>query len=150
MEITCIEPDGATCSPGLNPGYEITYDKIRNVKWGSHSTPDTLQPGAQIQVPITLTNRGSLTWPNGGLNPVNVTYHWYDASWQIVEWGTGLRSSLPQEIATGQTITVTATLKAPTTPGIYNLLWDMVQEGVVWFSAEGAPLLTVPNLTVAN
>ena len=127
----------------------IAATQARDVQWVSHTTLTTIKPGQMVGVPITLTNTGSLTWPKGGANPVYVTYHWYNASWQPVEWGIGLRSSFANDVSSGQTVSITASLKAPSTAGTYNLFWDVVQEGVAWFSAQSAPLITVSNITVA-
>ncbi len=128
----------------------VKTQKALDVTWGDHSTPTTIKPGQMAGVPVTLTNTGTQTWPNGGVNPVYVTYHWYNASWQPVEWGTGLRSTFASDVAGGQTVSITASLKAPSTPGTYNLFWDVVQEGVAWFSGQGAQLLTVSNITVST
>ncbi len=127
----------------------VKQQKVLDVTWGSHNTPNTIKPGQMVGVPITLTNTGTQTWPKGGVNPVYVTYHWYNSSGQPVEWGIGLRSSLSQDVPSGQSASLTASLKSPSTPGSYNLLWDMVHEGVSWFSAQGAPLLAVSGITVA-
>jgi len=127
----------------------VTQAKERDVKWNSHSTPTAIKPGEMVGVPINLTNTGSLTWAANAGNQVYVTYHWYNSNWQPVEWGTGLRSSFTINVTNSQTVTITASLKAPSTPGSYNLFWDMVQENVTWFSAQGAPLIAVSNITVA-
>ena len=121
----------------------------RDVKWNSHNIPTSIKPGQMVGVTINLTNTGSLTWLQNAGNQVYVTYHWYNSNWQPVEWGTGLRSSFTTNVANGQTVSITASLKAPSTPGTYNLFWDVVHEGVAWFSGQGASLLTVSNITVA-
>ena len=129
-------------------GITVAASQSKDVQWVSHNTPATITAGQTVTLPITLTNTGSFTWPNSGVNPVYVTYHWYNASWQEVEWGIGLRSSFAQDVATGQTLNLTASLKAPSTPGSYNLLWDVVHEGVTWFSGQGAPVMPVFSITV--
>jgi len=127
----------------------VAAGQDKDLQWVSHTTPTSIKPGQMVGVPITLTNTGSFTWPRTGANPVYVTYHWYNASWQPVEWGIGLRSTLPSDVASGQMVNLIASLKAPSTPGSYNLLWDVVHEGVTWFSGQGAPLIAVSNIAVA-
>ena len=101
-----------------------------------------------MNVPITLTNTGSLTWPKAGANPVYLSYHWLNPSTGAAVVWDGLRTSLTNDVASGQTITLSASLKAPSTAGSYNLLWDVVQEGVTWFSGQEAPVLPVSGITV--
>ena len=135
-----------TASVNIN----VSQAKSRDVKWSSHGTPISMKSGEMMGVQITLTNTGSQTWPKGGANPVYVSYHWVNASTgQTVVWD-GLRSQLPEDAASGQAKTITASLWAPSTAGTYNLIWDVVQEGVTWFSGQEAPQLPVSNITVAT
>jgi len=115
---------------------------IYGVEWGSHNTPSSLGTGLQIPVTITLTNTGSLTWPKDGDNAVYLSYHWLDSAWQVVVWD-GLRTTLPKDVSTGQSVTLSASLKAPSTVGNYNLRWDLVRENVTWFSYEGTQPLGI-------
>ncbi len=133
---------------GVASGITVAATQARDLQWTSQSTPSNIQAGQIVGVPITLTNTGSQTWPHNGSNGVYVTYHWYNSSWQAVEWGIGMWSALPNDVATGQSVSLTAALKAPSPPGTYNLLWDVVQQGVTWFSGAGAPLMAVSGVTV--
>ena len=38
--------------------------------------------------------------------------------------------------ATGQSLALAATVKAPSGAGIYTVTFDLVQEGVTWFSGQ--------------
>ncbi|MDM7998724.1 MAG: hypothetical protein QUS33_01655, partial [Dehalococcoidia bacterium] len=75
-------------------------------------------------------------------SPVHLAYHWYTSDGYLVQWD-GQRSVLLTDLAPGQSTTVTATVSAPGTPGNYILKWDMVQEGVTWFSSAGCNTLDV-------
>lgn len=121
---------------------------VYNVQWGSHNTPISLTGKQQVNVSVTVTNTGTLTWPSSGANPVYLSYHWLNSSGQVSVWD-GLRTSLPGNLATGQSATLTASLKAPSSAGNYTLIWDIVQEGVTWFWFYGAPTLDVA-VTVAT
>jgi hypothetical protein len=83
-------------------------------------------------VAVTLTNNGSLTWQPG---TVNLSYHLYAASGNVYVWD-GLRTALPTAVPGGSSVTVNAIVKAPTVPGAYTVGFDLVQEGVTWFSTR--------------
>lgn len=96
---------------------------------------DGLTPGKVYTVKVTLTNAGSMTWVAGGPNPFRLAYHWSGPA-PLYE---GDRTALPHDIAPGDMITIDATLKTPAVPGTYTLEWDMVHEGVTWFSSQQVP-----------
>jgi len=99
----------------------------------------TLAVGGALQaVPITVTNSGNFIWNAGGANPVDLGYHWSDAGGSTVVWD-GLRTRLAADVPAGASQTLQAQLQFPATPGSYTLRWDMVQEGVAWFSGKGVP-----------
>lgn len=96
-----------------------------------------------MTVSLTLTNTGSQTWLKSGANPVYVTYHWYNSSWQVVVWD-GMRTALPKDVALGETITMQANLRAPDRSGEYTLRWDMLDTSInKWFSTEDVATLDV-------
>jgi hypothetical protein len=82
---------------------------------------------------VTVTNTGSLTW--GANSAFRLAYHWYQGSTVIIY--DGHRTFLPQNVGPGQSLTLQAVLQAPGTAGTYTLKWDMVHEGVTWFSFQG-------------
>lgn len=54
----------------------------------------------------------------------------------------GVRTTLPHAVgsvnsALQNSVTVSASVLAPPTPGTYSLRWDMVHEAVTWFSTQG-------------
>ena len=98
-------------------------------------------PGATITVPVTVTNSGTRTWTAG---KVNLAYHLYLGG-QVFVWD-GARTALPS-VGPDGTATVMATVKVPATARDYEIRFDLVEEGVTWFSGQGVPtgnlLLTV-------
>jgi hypothetical protein len=88
-----------------------------------------------ITVPVTLTNTGERPWSPP---QTNLSYHIYDAANRAVVWD-GLRTALPSAVQPGQTVTVQAQLRTPAAGGTYTVRWDMVEEGVAWFSWKGVP-----------
>ncbi|MDQ2969356.1 MAG: hypothetical protein M3R37_13715, partial [Actinomycetota bacterium] len=87
-------------------------------------------------VQITLGNTSNFTWPSAGANPVTLSYHWLTSAGKTVVWD-GLRTKLPADVPAGQLTQVQANLAFPSAAGTYILRWDLVQEGVSWFSGKG-------------
>lgn len=113
---------------GVTSGLAATYAPVA-------STQSTFVVGAN-SLAVTVTNTGTGTWPAGGLTPVHLSYHWFDASGQLMIWD-GNRAVLSGDIAPGQSAVVAIVVASPPSVGTYRLRLDLVQEGVTWFSAQG-------------
>jgi SpoIID/LytB domain protein len=102
-------------------------------------TPPTLPAfiaGGTYDVPIVLKNAGAAAWNATGPNLVDVSYHWSDASGNVVIWD-GTRTPLPANVEPGATANVTLRVGTPQGPGTYALTIDLVREGVGWFGNLG-------------
>ncbi|MGH2451382.1 MAG: hypothetical protein ACRDGE_08970, partial [Candidatus Limnocylindria bacterium] len=104
--------------------------------------------GAQSTLPITITNTSNFAWPSGGEKPINLAYHWADAQGRTIVWD-GLRTKLAADLQPGDSVTVNASVRFPSAAGNYLLRWDMVEEGVAWFSGHGVRTFDQP-LTVSS
>ncbi len=104
--------------------------------------PATVAAGATVQVSVQLTNTGDEPWNSTGANPVNLTYHWYDASGTSAVVWDGVRTPLGADVAAKAQRTVSATVVAPASAGQYLLRFALVKEGVAWFTPS-APLSVV-------
>ncbi len=115
------------------------------VSWTADDTPAAMAASATVSVNLSLTNAGSLTWPSAGANPVRVAYHWRSGACPggaPVTWD-GLRTPLPADVPSGGSVSgLVSTVRAPVAPGTYCLVWDLVHEGMTWFSSQGAATLT--------
>lgn len=115
------------------------------VTWGSQSTPGSMAAGSTSPVTLSLTNAGTATWNNSGGSPVRVSYHWKNGTCPgtaTAVWD-GVRTNLPSNVAADAAVNgLQASVKAPNSPGSYCLQFDLVKEGVTWFSTQGANLLT--------
>ncbi|HET7701095.1 MAG TPA: SpoIID/LytB domain-containing protein [Candidatus Limnocylindria bacterium] len=110
------------------------------------ATPPTAVPaGGTAQVAVALTNTGNQTWNATGANPVNLTYHWYDAAGTAAVVWDGVRTPLGADVAPRGQRTVTANVVAPSAPGTYVLRLALVKEGVAWFPP--GPAMTVNALS---
>ncbi|HWO72928.1 MAG TPA: hypothetical protein VNN21_05165, partial [Dehalococcoidia bacterium] len=141
---TTASSSSASPPPPSGPQY--------GVAWGSHNTPASMTPGETVTANLTFQNTGTISWQPGGANPFNLAYHWKSGSCPgggTVVWD-GVRTAMPTTVDPGETVSgLAATVKAPSTTGAYCLVYDLVQEGVTWFSWQGAPTLNV-NVTVAE
>ena len=99
--------------------------------------------GAAATIPITVTNTGNFTWSAVGATPVHLGYHWTDAIGKLVVWD-GVRSNLAADVGPGASQTLQAQIQFPSTAGTYTLKWDLVQEGVSWFSGKNVPTFDQP------
>jgi hypothetical protein len=96
-----------------------------------------MQTGRVYEVPFHIQNTDHHYpyWPNSGSHPVRLSYHWYDSNGNLVTWD-GLRTSLGEDVPAGDDIHLQAKVIAPFHAGTYTLKWDMVQEGITWFSTQ--------------
>jgi hypothetical protein len=118
------------------PAPSCTPTGANNASYGVFGMPGTLQAGVTTTASITVTNLGSATW--GARSSYHLSYHWVQGTTTVVY--DGERTTLPAAVGPCQTITLSATVKAPPAPGAYKIQWDMVLEGVTWFSAAGVPV----------
>jgi hypothetical protein len=130
-----IVREGVTWFSGAGMQLAATSVTVQTPPYGAtYSVPPTitLAAGAASTVPVTITNTGSLTWQGDNFN---LAYHIYYQSGGVLVWD-GVRTDLPATIGPGQMVTVNTVVNAPP-PGAYTIKFDLVQEGVAWFSAQG-------------
>jgi SAM-dependent methyltransferase len=122
------EPPAAAAGP-----YDVEYLAC--------DAPVSARRGATLAVSLTLRNASWRPWRSDTpAAPVSASYHWLDSDGAVaVE--DGRRSPFPHTINAGSTCSMTCTVDVPTTPGQYILAFDLVEEGVTWFSRAGAPML---------
>ncbi|MEX1309171.1 MAG: LTA synthase family protein [Candidatus Sulfomarinibacteraceae bacterium] len=106
-------------------------------------TPRVLTAGGRRPAVLELRNDGPRAWPGDG--SVALAYHWMTTDGRVVDW-EGRRSPVAGRVEPGDTIELETWVEAPVTAGRLALQWDMVEEGVCWFSERDAtpePLLPV-------
>jgi hypothetical protein len=106
--------------------------------------PAAFTAGQSTNVPVTITNSGKGTYPVTSSYPVDLGFHWYTAAGQTVLWD-GPRTKFTADLGPGQSATLTVPVLAPAQGGAYQLRFDLVQEGVSWFSQKG---VATGNLSV--
>jgi len=103
--------------------------------YGATTAPATIVPGGDATVEVRVTNTGLSTWAAGGDHPIRLGYHWLDGTPTAVVWD-GTRASLPHDVDPGEEITLRVSVRAPRAEATLILAWDIVEEGVGWFSAH--------------
>ena len=96
------------------------------------------EPGQQIEATVTVRNAGVRPWAPEGLA---LGYHLRRADGTGVTYD-GLRTPLEEPVPPGGEVTLRAGLWAPPEPGRYVVEWDLVYEGLLWFSWKGSPTAT--------
>lgn len=97
----------------------------------------TLRPGSFNDIPVTLSNRGWITWQSDQLPVFALSYHWLTSDTEEVVIFDGLRTPFARPVAPGDRAPVMARVRAPGYPGTYVLVWDVVHEHRTWLSIEG-------------
>jgi hypothetical protein len=67
---------------------------------------------------------------------VKLSYHWFQGTTEVVH--DGLKTSIPSNLDTNQSVQLDGKIKAPQQPGTYTLKWDMI-EGSSYFTEHGVP-----------
>jgi len=97
------------------------------------NVPTQMNAGQAYAVSVTMRNTGSNTWAPGSY--VLGAQNPHDNR----NWGPS-RIDLAAPVAPGQNAVVSWVVTAPTTPGVYNFQWRMLNVGVAWFGAQSANL----------
>lgn len=122
----------------------ITVDVSYSAQYDDEgSTPNFLKPGREFETQVTVRNNGFLKWSIKGVGKIRLGTHWINRdTGEVVIWD-GDRGLLPEDVSHDEETTVEINIKAPDTPGRYILQYDMVHEGVTWFSEKGVIPLEV-------
>ena len=110
---------------------------------------DRARAGGAVDVRVTVTNRGTDTWPaasRSGTGHVRLGVQLLDERGRLLDRDHH-RVALPRDMAPGATTTMSFTCAAADRPGSYMFKFDLVAEGTTWFEAVGSPTVTT-RLTV--
>lgn len=101
----------------------------------------TAEAGQVLTTRFQLRNDGSRLWPKAGPHPVRLGFHWESNTGQplAVPADQDFRASLPDDVQPGSTVVIPdVRVAVPDQSGALRLRWDLVEEGVTWFSAQGS------------
>lgn len=131
-----ISPVGATNNLLSASGNFTIPVAVRDAQFSAQNYFTAMLPGKSATVTVKMRNNGNYTWTAasnfrlGSQNPAN------NATWGVS------RVIATSDVAPGQTGTFNLTIRAPSTPGVYNFQWRMLQENVAWFGD------LTPNLAI--
>jgi glucose/arabinose dehydrogenase len=119
--------------------------------WASQGPWPTVPAGATTSYTLTFRNTGTETWRRGVAGKqVNLGIVDDSLAFRVmnVGWLTDNRPATTVEavVAPGAIGTFTFTLKAPATPGAYDLPLRLVADGVTWLEHEGVFVRVVSDL----
>lgn len=117
------------------PAFAATYDAT--------GAPRSATSGATFGARVTLTNTSQTAWSAAATDPVKLSYHWFDANGNVSVWD-GVRTPLPADVPPGGKVTLVANVLAPPVRGAYTLRFDLVRDGLAWFSQRGVKTADVP------
>jgi hypothetical protein len=109
-----------------------------------------LSTGRIAIVPIAVRNAGRLAWDSRATPPMLLSYHWLPATGDGFITFEGERTPFSAAVLPDATATVGVRVRAPRYPGRYRLEWDLVQEGLLWFSTEPNAVRTMSLATVSG
>jgi len=122
---------------------QIPVQGAHDVRYTSIDVPPSLPRAAETTVEIEIRNMSWRNWSSGSTPPVFVSYHWLDSDRRVVEFD-GMRTPLPRTVRPEESCRASVRVRTPDRAGRCFLEIDLVEEGVAWFSAAGAPVLRIP------
>lgn len=135
-------PDGSPAGRGnLCPDIPLN-----DARWVGYSVPGQMVVGQTYATSATYKNVGDQQWGSG----IGHKLGYGGSSVPVSPWGIS-RVELPGAVSIDSTVTFNFNVTAPTTPGQYQFVWRMVQEGKEWFGGFGSQTVQViPSLIKGN
>ncbi|MFU0783826.1 MAG: hypothetical protein ACFWT2_12190 [Thermoanaerobacterium thermosaccharolyticum] len=118
----------------------ITIGGTYGIQYNSINVPKYMEKGKTYNISVTVKNTGSIPWMSGTFG---MAYHWYSNNTCVLF--DGARDYVKTIVQPGQSYTFNVPVTALSNAGSYTLQFDMVQEGVTWFSQKNCPVV---NATV--
>jgi SAM-dependent methyltransferase len=101
----------------------------------------------ELTVLVRVLNASEHPWPSvmetRGVRDVSLGSRWREPAGDWLREGER-RARLTKRLASGSSSDLVLVLRAPAHPGRYELVVDMVEEGVAWFAARGSEPLVIP------
>jgi tRNA (mo5U34)-methyltransferase len=135
--IICREPD-STVESGAAGALSANLQLVDG--------PTTCRPGDEVTYRLHVENQGSASWRARGEQgtyegAVRLGSHLVPPDdLDVPVWDFG-RADLDAEVAPGGQTSIDIVMRAPERPGVYQVEFDMVAEGVTWFEDRGSPVI---------
>jgi O-antigen ligase len=109
-----------------------------------------LPTGRVSTIPVTVTNTGRLPWDSQATPPMLLSYHWLAAGGDRFVTFDGERTPFAAPVLPDTTVQMDIHVRAPRQPGQFRIEWDLVQEGILWFSTEPGAVRAMSRATVTG
>jgi hypothetical protein len=117
------------------PVFQADYIKCR--------IPEKLITNCAYRADLVVRNPGFARWPGpNAAVPLRVGFRWRDLTGQLVS-SQDIHTIVPVAFAPGESHELEVGMWTPFQPGCYRLEWDLLVEGVAWFSERGVQPLVV-------
>ncbi len=105
--------------------------------------PATALAGRTLRVPVVLRNTGMKVWDSGGTFQLGYRFRVPAAEGVTGAEHEGRCAAIGERVGPGEHLTILGAVQVPDRPGTFQLEFDLVEEGVAWFSHLGvAPEVT--------
>lgn len=140
LHFDLVRDDGSSVGPTAIGTNDVRVGVGNGLTFALAPMADTysLATGSTKTLPLTVTNNGVIPWTATGPNQVRVSYHWLATDGSMVVWDGARAPQFAADVQPGQSASVALTVTPPPAVGSYILRIDFVQEGVAWFSQQGA------------
>ncbi len=102
--------------------------------------PPRMAAGEAVEVTVEVRNASQVEWPKAA--QLRVGNHWSTRRGvAVLDDG---RTPLPRSLPPGEDATVRVRVTPPLRAGAYELQFDVVEEGITWFAAQGSQPARVP------
>ncbi|MFN2507911.1 MAG: hypothetical protein ABR589_03965 [Chthoniobacterales bacterium] len=127
---------------------ELSPEEVQALSLRAQPPPDRLRPGELVWVEVELRNRSARVLCCGSPFPLNLSYHWLEASTRAIALFDGIRTSIVPALPPGTRGRRKMFVKAPLAEGSYLLQLTMVQENLRWLESDCPELVREFSVTV--
>ncbi|MDY7523902.1 class I SAM-dependent methyltransferase [Sphingomonas sp. 10B4] len=131
---------GLHCEPETAPETPVIDNLSAKVSFVGAYVGPTMPVGTNLTRSVRIRNDGPAAINSSGENAVYISYHWLDTKGKVVHF-EGLRSPLPVDLLPGNSVTVICDIRTPRQGGNYQIIFQLVIEGVRWLEES---CLTIP------
>jgi hypothetical protein len=126
--------DKAVPSPGYAEPIRVTPSD-NAASFVLADIPRNLDAGEEATARLAVRNVGREAWLK---DAVKIGYHWYYLDGTELAWDGGVLTPLKADVAPGALAAdVAAKFRAPSEPGRYALVWDVMASDGTWLSTAG-------------
>jgi O-antigen ligase len=130
VEVT-VAPAARLFTDAENGLYGATYDAHRA----------SSAPASTAVFDVTVTNTGSLTWNTANPGEYKLGFHWLNPQTDELVADGAATADLPT-LGPSQAATVTVDVGSVEATRDYEIAWDVVRNGWLWFSQRGVAVST--------